>query len=199
QFMHLCSLGWQSVFIAKWNQPYYPPVNHNAAGRLKDTATNLKSGQGFAMNIISEAFIENTNVTAVDTPPEFDEWALSGLTKEKCIRVQNKSLARQGKREMSRTQSQASTTVVHPRGRQVLPCTFLGRGRGLGFLVCFSFLTTSGSLPTTISVTMIPVLWETLMWVPSVLFEHSYTKALQINVYPLKGMSERRIVDEFDE
>ncbi|KAG1790136.1 uncharacterized protein HD556DRAFT_1191554, partial [Suillus plorans] len=51
------------------------------AGRLKDTATNLKSGQGFAMNIISEAFVENANATAVDTPPEFDELALSGLTK----------------------------------------------------------------------------------------------------------------------
>ncbi|KAG1905661.1 uncharacterized protein F5891DRAFT_621249 [Suillus fuscotomentosus] len=85
--MHLCSLGWQLVFIAKWNQPYYPPVNHNTVGHLKDTATNLKSGQGFAMNIISEAFIENANETAVDTPPEFDEWALSGLTKEKCVHV----------------------------------------------------------------------------------------------------------------
>ncbi|KAG1792166.1 uncharacterized protein HD556DRAFT_1381239, partial [Suillus plorans] len=59
--------------------------------------------------------------------------------------------------------------------------------RGLGFLVCFSFLTTSGSLPITvnmktthiqfsfkfwcirISVTMIPVLGETLIWIPSVL------------------------------
>ncbi|KAG2097771.1 uncharacterized protein F5147DRAFT_530052, partial [Suillus discolor] len=59
--------------------------NHNAAGRLKDMATNLKSSQGFAMNIISEAFIENANATAVDTPPEFDEWALSGLTKDKCV------------------------------------------------------------------------------------------------------------------
>ncbi|KAG1785846.1 uncharacterized protein HD556DRAFT_1419148 [Suillus plorans] len=71
----------------------YPPVisftiNHNATGSLKDTTANLKNGQGFTVNIISEAFVENANSTAVDAPPEFDEWALSGLTKEKCIRVQ---------------------------------------------------------------------------------------------------------------
>ncbi|KAG1798279.1 uncharacterized protein HD556DRAFT_1440619 [Suillus plorans] len=71
----------------------YPPVisfaiNHNAMGSLKDTTTNLKNGQRFAVNIISKAFIENANATAIDAPPNFDEWALSGLTKEKCIHVQ---------------------------------------------------------------------------------------------------------------
>ncbi|KAG2091226.1 uncharacterized protein F5147DRAFT_643259 [Suillus discolor] len=75
----------------------YPPVisfaiNHNATGSLKDTTANLKNGQGFAVNIISKAFIENANSTAVDAPPKFDEWALSGLTKEKCIRVQIRAL-----------------------------------------------------------------------------------------------------------
>ncbi|KAG2056241.1 hypothetical protein BDR06DRAFT_953220 [Suillus hirtellus] len=244
QFMHLCSIDWQLVFIARWNQPYYAPVNHNAVGRLKDTATNLKSGQGFAMNIISEVFVENANVTAIDTPLEFEEWALSSLTKEKC--VQNKSLASRKARDLTHPSRRRAQQHAHPRARQVLPCTFLSCGCGLGFLVCFSFFTTSGSLPATvnmktthiqfffkfwcirISVTMIPVLWETLIWVLSVLvhagifsplfipcstcgqreFEHSYTKALQINVcvhrrqtskFSLsKGMSERRIVDEFD-
>ncbi|KAG1904452.1 uncharacterized protein F5891DRAFT_1014915 [Suillus fuscotomentosus] len=56
-------------------------------GCLKDTATNLKNNQGFAMNIISEAFVKNANATVVDAPPEFDEWALSSLTKGKCVRV----------------------------------------------------------------------------------------------------------------
>ncbi|KAG1870534.1 hypothetical protein C8R48DRAFT_670879 [Suillus tomentosus] len=62
----------------------YPSVNNIAAGCLKDTATNLKNNQGFAMNIISEAFVENANATAIDAPPEFDEWALNDQTKEKC-------------------------------------------------------------------------------------------------------------------
>ncbi|KAG1856249.1 hypothetical protein C8R48DRAFT_718979, partial [Suillus tomentosus] len=44
------------------------------------------------MNIISEGFVENANATAVDTSPEFDEWALSSLTKEKCVREHNSTL-----------------------------------------------------------------------------------------------------------
>ncbi|KAG1908711.1 uncharacterized protein F5891DRAFT_1180250 [Suillus fuscotomentosus] len=64
---------------------YSLDINHNATGSLKDTTANLKNGQGFTVNIISEAFVENANATAVDAPPNFDEWALSGLTKEKCI------------------------------------------------------------------------------------------------------------------
>ncbi|KAG1786297.1 uncharacterized protein HD556DRAFT_1309859 [Suillus plorans] len=59
----------------------YPPVisfaiNHNATGSLKDTTANLKNGQGFAVNIISEAFVENANSTAVDAPPS----STSGLS-----------------------------------------------------------------------------------------------------------------------
>ncbi|KAG1786310.1 uncharacterized protein HD556DRAFT_1240541 [Suillus plorans] len=71
----------------------YPPVisfainNNPAAGRLKDTVTNVKNGQGFTVNIISEAFVENANATAINAPPGFDEWTLSGLTKEKCVQV----------------------------------------------------------------------------------------------------------------
>ncbi|KAG1740288.1 hypothetical protein EDB19DRAFT_1708614 [Suillus lakei] len=70
----------------------YPPVisfacNHNALGRLKDTTTNLKNSQGFTVNIISEPFIENANATAIDAPPDFDEWTISGLTKEKCVQI----------------------------------------------------------------------------------------------------------------
>ncbi|KAG2039334.1 hypothetical protein BDR03DRAFT_980849 [Suillus americanus] len=70
----------------------YPPVisftiDHNVTGSLKNMTANPKNGQGFAVNIISEAFFKNANSTAVDAPPEFDEWALSSLTKEKCIHV----------------------------------------------------------------------------------------------------------------
>ncbi|KAG2153446.1 uncharacterized protein EDB93DRAFT_1271008 [Suillus bovinus] len=70
----------------------YPPVisfsvNRKSPGHLKDTTTNLKNGQGFAVNIISEAFVENANATAIDAPLGFDEWTLSGLTKEKCVQI----------------------------------------------------------------------------------------------------------------
>ncbi|KAG1822277.1 hypothetical protein EV424DRAFT_1487683, partial [Suillus variegatus] len=68
------------------------------------------------MNIISEAFVENANATAIDTPPEFDEWALSSLTKEKCV----KSLARQGKRksiDITHPSRRRAQQHAHPRAR----------------------------------------------------------------------------------
>ncbi|KAG2054073.1 hypothetical protein BDR06DRAFT_955661 [Suillus hirtellus] len=108
----------------------------------------------------------------------------------------------------------AAQQHVHPRACQILPCTFLGRGRGLGV----SFLMTSGSQPLTsftrvrltllvgavlmqpstvnmkvthiqfsfkfwciqISVTMIPVLGETLIWVSLVLVRASVFSPLFI-------------------
>ncbi|KAG1815376.1 hypothetical protein EV424DRAFT_1412429, partial [Suillus variegatus] len=74
------SAGWKVYSTTEMDKKYvtnYPPaisfaINQNATGSLKDTTANLKNGQGFAVNIISEAFIENANSTAVDTPPEFD-------------------------------------------------------------------------------------------------------------------------------
>ncbi|KAG1740313.1 hypothetical protein EDB19DRAFT_1708975 [Suillus lakei] len=70
----------------------YPPIisfacNDSAPGRLKDTTTNLKNSQGFTVNIISEPFVENANATAIDAPLGFDEWTISGLTKEKCVQI----------------------------------------------------------------------------------------------------------------
>ncbi|KAG1854974.1 hypothetical protein DFJ58DRAFT_372743 [Suillus subalutaceus] len=70
----------------------YPPIisfacNNNALGGLKDTAVNVMNSQGFSVNIVSEPFIESANATAIDSPPGFDEWSLSGLTKEKCVCV----------------------------------------------------------------------------------------------------------------
>ncbi|KAG1721619.1 hypothetical protein EDD22DRAFT_746699, partial [Suillus occidentalis] len=70
----------------------YPPIisfacNHSGPGRVKDTIANLKNSQVFTVNIISEPFVENANATAIDAPPDFDEWTLSGLTKAKCVQI----------------------------------------------------------------------------------------------------------------
>ncbi|KAI6096315.1 hypothetical protein EDD16DRAFT_1673413 [Pisolithus croceorrhizus] len=55
--------------------------------RVKDTPTNVRDGLGFTVNIISEPFIENANVSAINAPPEFDEWTISGLAKAPSIHV----------------------------------------------------------------------------------------------------------------
>jgi hypothetical protein len=39
------------------------------------------------VNIISESFVENANATDIDVSPGFNEWIISGLTKEKYVRV----------------------------------------------------------------------------------------------------------------
>lgn len=47
----------------------------------KDTSRNILSNKQFTVNIISEAWINNANVCAIDTPPNVSEWPISGLTK----------------------------------------------------------------------------------------------------------------------
>ncbi|MBW0488841.1 hypothetical protein O181_028556 [Austropuccinia psidii MF-1] len=56
-------------------------------GHGKDTSENIKHSKEFVVAIISEPFIEAANYTAIDTPPEVSEWALSGLTPQPSIKV----------------------------------------------------------------------------------------------------------------
>ncbi|WVW80391.1 hypothetical protein I302_102372 [Kwoniella bestiolae CBS 10118] len=46
----------------------------------KDTNHNILASKEFCISIISESFLEAANYTAIDAPPEVDEWALAGLT-----------------------------------------------------------------------------------------------------------------------
>ncbi|KAG1848691.1 hypothetical protein F4604DRAFT_1935295 [Suillus subluteus] len=61
--------------------------NQTAPSRFKDTIANLKNSQGFTVSVISEPFVGSANATAVDVPPGFDEWSISGLTKYACTFV----------------------------------------------------------------------------------------------------------------
>lgn len=54
---------------------------HGGPKGLKDTLANILSGAGFTINIISEPWIEQSNVCSTDAPIEISEWPLSGLTK----------------------------------------------------------------------------------------------------------------------
>ena len=56
-------------------------------GKLKDTGNNIKATKQFTVNLISELWVENANVCAVDAPPDVNEWLLSGLTKEPSVRT----------------------------------------------------------------------------------------------------------------
>ena len=56
-------------------------------GGLKDTAANIKRTKGFTVNLISEPFIENANVTSIDSPPKVGEWGMSGLTNAPSVSI----------------------------------------------------------------------------------------------------------------
>ena len=59
---------------------------HLAGGTAKDTVRNIKAGTGFTVNIISEPWIEQSNVCSTDVPFELSEWPISGLTKAPSVR-----------------------------------------------------------------------------------------------------------------
>lgn len=49
-------------------------------GSFKDTLANVKATRQFVVNIVSEEFAAQMNLTSAEVPPEVDEFALSGLT-----------------------------------------------------------------------------------------------------------------------
>ncbi|KAG6827646.1 hypothetical protein H0H92_011012 [Tricholoma furcatifolium] len=59
----------------------------DAPPQLKDTTRNILATKGFTVNIISEPWIAQSNVTSVDAPEAFSEWPVSGLTMEPSIHV----------------------------------------------------------------------------------------------------------------
>ena len=57
---------------------FSPMVNRE--GRMRDSRLNAEQYEEFVVNVVSEDFVEQMNATAVDVPPEVDEFELSGLT-----------------------------------------------------------------------------------------------------------------------
>jgi flavin reductase (DIM6/NTAB) family NADH-FMN oxidoreductase RutF len=58
----------------------------NGLACIKDTTNNIKSGNGFTVNIISEPFAQQANACSINTPEKMSEWPVSGLTKEPSVR-----------------------------------------------------------------------------------------------------------------
>ena len=59
----------------------------DAGDKLKDTAANIKATKEFVVNSVSTPFLQNANVTAIDTPPDVSEWDIAGLTKVPSVRT----------------------------------------------------------------------------------------------------------------
>ena len=61
---------------------FSPMINFQQ--QLRDSRNNIEATGEFVVNIVSERFVEQMNSTAVDVPPDVDEFALSGLTPVPC-------------------------------------------------------------------------------------------------------------------
>ncbi len=64
------------------NPPFavFSPVHRGADQPPKDTLRNVRETGDFVVNIVTEDFLAQMNLTAADYPPEMDEFAISGLT-----------------------------------------------------------------------------------------------------------------------
>ncbi|KDR68334.1 hypothetical protein GALMADRAFT_146302 [Galerina marginata CBS 339.88] len=59
----------------------------HSSGAAKDTARNIQAGTGFTVNIISEAWVEQSNIASTNAPFDISEWPISGLTKAPSVHV----------------------------------------------------------------------------------------------------------------
>ncbi len=60
---------------------------------LKDSGYNIQQTKEFVINIVNERVLEQMNLTAIDFPPEVDEYEIAGLTKLPSIRVKPPRIA----------------------------------------------------------------------------------------------------------
>lgn len=58
--------------------------SRNRRGQMKDSITNIEGSKEFAINFISEWYLDAANHTCGDFPPDVDEFIESGLTKAPC-------------------------------------------------------------------------------------------------------------------
>ena len=60
------------------------PARRGYDGITKDTLNNIRDTEEFAVNIVSEDFVEQMVATATDFDPEVNEFEISGLTPDPC-------------------------------------------------------------------------------------------------------------------
>jgi flavin reductase (DIM6/NTAB) family NADH-FMN oxidoreductase RutF len=56
-------------------------ANQNTEGRRKDSSHNAEQGGEFVWNMATYALREAVNLSAMEVPPDVDEFSLAGLTK----------------------------------------------------------------------------------------------------------------------
>ncbi len=73
------------------NPPFaiFSPAHRGASKPPKDTLRNVEETGDFVVNVVSEEFLQQMNLTAADYPPDVDEFAVSGLTPSRSEHVKS--------------------------------------------------------------------------------------------------------------
>jgi flavin reductase (DIM6/NTAB) family NADH-FMN oxidoreductase RutF len=66
---------------------YSPPQVTFASTGVKDSLTNIRETQVFAVNVVAEAMFHAMSATSADLPPEVDEFAHAGVAKAECSTI----------------------------------------------------------------------------------------------------------------
>ncbi|MEM2291939.1 MAG: flavin reductase family protein [Nitrososphaerota archaeon] len=62
-------------------------ANQNSKGKKKDTIVNIEQNGEFGYNMVTWDLREKMMITAMEVPPEVDEFELAGLTKERSVKI----------------------------------------------------------------------------------------------------------------
>lgn len=101
-----------------------PPMVTVSVGVGKDTCTNVLATKEFVVNIVSEAFAQAMNSTAIDGPPELDEWEVSGLTPHSSVSYAWNTVVRSPNAYHRRWSNRHVWRTLHSRSsaRSITPC-----------------------------------------------------------------------------
>jgi len=62
-------------------------ANQNTKGQKKDTILNVERTGKFGYSIATWELREKVNITAIEVPPEIDEFELAGLSKQPSVKI----------------------------------------------------------------------------------------------------------------
>lgn len=76
-----------SFFTGLAHSPPMLGISIGGGARKKDTLANIESTQEFVVNIVTRDLAPPMNITAMDCPPEVNEFQAAGVTSAPCTRV----------------------------------------------------------------------------------------------------------------
>ena len=84
---NLAPFSFFNVVCSKPPTVVFCPLVRGTDGKLKDTLNNVRATGEFVVNIVTEELLESMNLSSIEAPPEFDEFAFAHVTPTPSERV----------------------------------------------------------------------------------------------------------------